>query len=61
MLKVTNVLTGDERDDLATTKTDKKHHGLGLSGMREIAQRYGGTLEKKRLTAVVLYFWPVCR
>ena len=45
MLKVTNVLTGDERDDLATTKTDKKHHGLGLSGMREIAQRYGGTLE----------------
>lgn len=45
MLKVRNALAGDERDDLATTKADKKRHGFGLAGMREIANRYGGTLE----------------
>ena len=45
MLKVRNALSGDERDDLATTKADKKHHGFGLAGMREIANRYGGILE----------------
>lgn len=45
MLKVTNALAGDERENLATTKADKKHHGFGLDGMREIAKRYGGTLE----------------
>lgn len=45
MLKVRNALAGDEREDLATTKPDQKHHGLGLAGMREIAGRYGGILE----------------
>ena len=45
MLKVRNALAGDERDDLATTKADKKHHGFGLAGMGEIAARYGGILE----------------
>lgn len=45
MLKVRNALAGDEREDLATTKPDQKHHGLGLAGMREIAARYGGILE----------------
>ena len=45
MLKVRNALSGDERDDLATTKADKKYHGFGLAGMREIANRYGGILE----------------
>lgn len=45
MLKVTNALAGDEREDLATTKADQKHHGFGLAGMREIANRYGGTLD----------------
>ncbi|MDY4583137.1 MAG: GHKL domain-containing protein [Candidatus Faecousia sp.] len=45
MLKVTNALAGDEQENLATTKADKKRHGFGLAGMREIAQRYGGTLE----------------
>lgn len=45
MLKVTNALAGDERENLATTKADKKHHGFGLAGMREIARRYGGTME----------------
>ena len=45
MLKVRNALAGDERDDLATTKADKKYHGFGLAGMREIANRYGGILE----------------
>lgn len=45
MLKVTNALAGDEREDLTTTKADKKHHGFGLAGMREIANRYGGPLE----------------
>lgn len=45
MLKVTNALAGDERENLATTKADKKHHGFGLAGMREIARRYGGIME----------------
>ena len=45
MLKVTNALAGDERENLTTTMADKKLHGLGLAWMREIAQRYGGTLE----------------
>ena len=30
---------------LATTKADKDAHGFGIPGMREIAQRYGGTLD----------------
>lgn len=45
MLKVTNALAGDERADLGTTKADKENHGFGLTGMREIAARYGGSLE----------------
>lgn len=45
MLQVRNPLAGDETPELATTKPDKKHHGLGLAGMREIAARYSGTLE----------------
>lgn len=45
MLKVTNALAGDERENLATTKADHKRHGFGLAGMREIARRYGGTME----------------
>lgn len=47
MLKVTNALAGDEREDLTTTKADQKHHGFGLAEMGEIARRYGGTLEAK--------------
>lgn len=45
MLKVTNALTGEERDDLRSTKAHRTHHGFGLPGMREIAGRYGGSLE----------------
>lgn len=45
MLQVENALAGDETPDLATTKADKTAHGFGLPGMREIAQRYGGSLE----------------
>ena len=45
MLKVRNALAGNERADLSTTKADKKQHGFGLAGMREIAERYGGTME----------------
>lgn len=45
MLQVENALTGDERPDLSTTKKDKTAHGFGLAGMREIAARYGGSLE----------------
>ena len=36
---------GRKLPDLATTKADKTAHGFGLPGMREIAQRYGGSLE----------------
>ena len=31
--------------DLATTKADRAAHGFGIPGMREIAQRCGGTLQ----------------
>ena len=31
--------------DLATSKADKSAHGFGIPGMREIAERYGGTLD----------------
>lgn len=45
VVQVVNGLTGQEREDLATTKQDRHEHGLGLLQMRQIAQRYGGTLE----------------
>ncbi len=49
MLRVTNAYAGkrEEKTDglFATTKADKRAHGFGLRGMREIAVRNGGTLE----------------
>lgn len=45
MLRVENSAEGRIHGDLSTTKTDKKLHGFGLAGMREIAARYGGVLE----------------
>lgn len=45
MLQVENALAGDEMPSLSTTKKDKSAHGFGLPGMREIAKRYGGSLE----------------
>ena len=45
MLRVENSLGGPVKPDLATTKANKSAHGFGLPGMREIAERYGGTLE----------------
>lgn len=45
MLRVENALGQQVNPDLSTTKPNKKDHGFGLRGMREIAQRYGGTLE----------------
>ena len=45
MLKATNALTGEETAELRSTKADSAHHGFGLPGMREIAGRYGGSLE----------------
>ena len=45
MLKVSNALTGEETAELHSTKADSAHHGFGLPGMREIAGRYGGSLE----------------
>ena len=45
MLRVENSLAGELHTDLSTTKKDKKLHGFGLSGMREIVARYGGFLE----------------
>ena len=44
MLRVENPLGGLVNADLTTTKADKTSHGFGLTGMREIAERYGGTL-----------------
>ena len=45
MLKVSNTLTGEETEELRSTKADSSRHGFGLPGMREIAGRYGGSLE----------------
>lgn len=45
MLRVENAYAGELSPDLATTKADKASHGFGLAGMREIAERLGGSLE----------------
>nr|WP_325232263.1 GHKL domain-containing protein [uncultured Oscillibacter sp.] len=47
MLRVENAYAGDLSPDLATTKADKASHGFGLAGMREIAERLGGSLETR--------------
>ena len=45
MLRVENSFSGKVHADFSTTKKDKKLHGFGLAGMREIVTRYGGFLE----------------
>ena len=45
MLRVENPIGGAVNPDLATTKADKSDHGFGIPGMREIAERYHGTLD----------------
>ena len=49
MLRVTNAYAGEREEKadglFATTKADRRAHGFGLRGMREIAARNGGTLE----------------
>lgn len=47
MLRVENAYAGELSADLATTKADKAAHGFGLTGMREIAERLGGSLETR--------------
>ena len=44
MLRLENPVGGEINPELATTKADKSAHGFGILGMREIAERYGGTL-----------------
>ena len=44
MLRLENHVGGAVNPDLSTTQADKSSHGFGLPGMREIAERYGGTL-----------------
>ncbi|MEE0801990.1 MAG: GHKL domain-containing protein, partial [Gemmiger sp.] len=45
MMRLENTVGGKLNPDFSTTKGDKAIHGFGLPGMREIAQRYHGTLE----------------
>lgn len=45
MLQVRNGIGRAIHPDLSTTKADSTQHGYGLAGMREIAQRHGGSLE----------------
>ncbi len=45
MLQVENPAEGPLRPNLATTKPDRDAHGLGLPILREIAARYGGSVE----------------
>lgn len=45
MLRLENPVGGEIQADLSTTKADSAAHGFGLPGMREIAERYGGTLQ----------------
>ena len=47
MLQVRNTMGGEVRPGFATTKPDPAGHGLGRPGMREIAERYRGTLEAR--------------
>ena len=47
MLRVENAYAGELSPDLSTTKADKAAHGFGLAGMREIAERLGGSLETR--------------
>lgn len=44
MLRLENPVGGEIQTDLSTTKADSAAHGFGIPGMREIAERYGGTL-----------------
>lgn len=44
MLRLENTMGGKINQDLSTTKADKTSHGFGIPGMREIAERYHGTL-----------------
>lgn len=44
MLRLENTVGGKINQDLSTTKADKTSHGFGIPGMREIAERYHGTL-----------------
>ena len=44
MLQVENSVGTTVAPDLSTTKADKSAHGFGIPGMREIAERYGGSL-----------------
>ena len=44
MLRLENPAGEEISPDLSTTKADKSSHGFGIHGMREIAERYGGTL-----------------
>ena len=45
MLRVTNSMGNPVKPDLSTTKADREAHGFGIPGMREIAERYGGSLD----------------
>lgn len=45
MMRLENAVGGKLNSDFSTTKGDKAIHGFGLPGMREIAQRYHGTVE----------------
>jgi len=47
MLRLENACAGDVPPGLSTSKADKRSHGFGLPGMREIAARYGGSLETR--------------
>ncbi len=48
MMRVSNAFTGarqDEGGSFPTTKPDKRSHGFGLEGIRELALRLGGTMD----------------
>ena len=34
-----------ENNTIATSKADKAHHGLGLTAIKEIVERYEGSIE----------------
>ncbi len=48
MMRVSNAFTGARQDvngSFQTTKPDKRSHGFGLEGIRELASRLGGTMD----------------
>ncbi len=60
MLCVENAFTGRRAEGFATTKPDRQNHGYGLAGMRDIAQKHGGSLQAEQSESEGRFVLTVC-